>query len=438
MALFGFSDISFNKGATDRKGPLSPLVGSEFEKSTFRYPLDVGNADKAHYLVIYIRQQRQTQFKGNLATGGDAAFDKANFAKQEGAKLSIQGAIKSAQSGNLGNYVAGDIANKVNSSLNQLNNAAGGALSGIAGAAQKALGGAIGGINNLFGQSGVIFGGSSAQTQAIIDTSIKKITNKSFLQTTKLTTDAIALYMPDTLNYSYSQGYDDIPIGNELGGKILAAGGSAVDAFKSGTGGEDSLGALAKGAATAGASIGKSVRNEAAAAIASGAGAVLGENTGRLGFTAVTGTVRNPMLEMIYKSPNFRTFQFDFTFYPRDEREALEVQRIIERVRFHQAPELVSDAQGFLVPPSEFDIKFYYGGTQNPNIPPISTCVLEKIDVNYAPNGFSAYEVPGENQPSLGRTGMPVAINLQLSFKETTYLTKADFKQDRGTTQAKV
>jgi hypothetical protein len=144
------------------------------------------------------------------------------------------------------------------------------------------------------------------------------------------------------------------------------------------------------------------------------------------------------MLEMIYKSPNFRTFQFDFTFYPRDEREALEVQRIIERVRFHQAPELVSDAQGFLVPPSEFDIKFYYGGTQNPNIPPISTCVLEKIDVNYAPNGFSAYEVPGENQPSLGRTGMPVAINLQLSFKETTYLTKADFKQDRGTTQAKV
>jgi hypothetical protein len=63
---------------------------------------------------------------------------------------------------------------------------------------------------------------------------------------------------------------------------------------------------------------------------------------------------------------------------------------------------------------------------------------LEKIDVNYAPNGFSAYEVPGENQPSLGRTGMPVAINLQLSFKETTYLTKADFKQDRGTTQAKV
>jgi len=138
------------------------------------------------------------------------------------------------------------------------------------------------------------------------------------------------------------------------------------------------------------------------------------------------------MLELIYKSPSFRTFQFDFSFYPRDEREALEVQKIIERLRFHQAPELVQDAQGFLIPPSQFDIKFYYGGVQNPNIPPMTTSVLTNIDVNYAPNGWSAFEVPGENQPSLGRTGMPVAIQLTLQFQETTYLTKQDFNSTRS------
>jgi hypothetical protein len=33
--------------------------------------------------------------------------------------------------------------------------------------------------------------------------------------------------------------------------------------------------------------------------------------------------VENPLLEMIYKSPQFRDFQFDFIFYPRDEREAV-------------------------------------------------------------------------------------------------------------------
>jgi hypothetical protein len=53
------------------------------------------------------------------------------------------------------------------------------------------------------------------------------------------------------------------------------------------------------------------------------------------------------------------------------------------------------------------------------------------MDVNYTPNGFSAYEVPGEDKPSLGRTGMPVAIQMQLQFKETTFLTKADFRDDK-------
>jgi hypothetical protein len=137
------------------------------------------------------------------------------------------------------------------------------------------------------------------------------------------------------------------------------------------------------------------------------------------------------MLELIYKSPSFRTFQFDFMFYPRDEREALEVQKIIERFRFHQAPEIVKDAQGFLIPPSQFDIKFYYGGVQNPNIPSIATCILSTIDVNYAPNGWTAFEVPGENAPAVGRTGMPVSIQVTLQFQETTYLTKSDFKQDK-------
>ena len=59
--------------------------------------------------------------------------------------------------------------------------------------------------------------------------------------------------------------------------------------------------------------------------------------------------------------------------------------------------------------------------------------MLTTIDLNYAPNGFAAYEVPGENGPELGRTGMPVAIQLTLQFQETTYLTKKDFNLDVAT-----
>jgi hypothetical protein len=77
-----------------------------------------------------------------------------------------------------------------------------------------------------------------------------------------------------------------------------------------------------------------------------------------------------------------------------------------------------------MYPPSEFDISFYYNGQENPNIPRISTCVLTNMDVDYAPQGFQAYEVPGENFASLGRTGMPVAIRLSLQFRETEYIVK--------------
>lgn len=415
MALFGLSDISFSKGTTSRKGPLAALVGNEFATTTLKYPLDIGNADKAHYMVFYIKAQKATQFKFTAARD----FTSEDYA-QSGSVNSISGVMN-----NGGASLGQQLLSKVNSGLGQLNAKTNGALSGLTGALGKAAGGLASSVDNLFGKASLATGGDSASTSSHIDTSIKAITNKSFLKTTQLTTDAIALYMPDSLNYSYTQSYTDLNLGGELGGKALAAGASIIDAFKGGEGAADTAKAVLKSAGT-------SAGLEGVSAAAGLIGNVAGAGTAQLGFQAATGTVRNPMLEMVYSSPGFRSFQFEFTFYPRDEREALEVQRIIERFRFHQAPELVKGAEGFLIPPSEFDIKFYYAGSMNPNIPAMATTVLTQIDVNYTPNGWTAYEVPGENKPALGRTGMPVAIQLMLQFKETTFLTKDDFKDDSG------
>ena len=413
MALFGFSDISFNKSSGNRIGPLSSLSGSQFETTTLRYPLDIGNTDKSHYVIFYIREQKESSFKRTTvsdfgASGGlGPGFDLASLTDPQ--KLAT----------NFGNELMG----KINNGLNQLNQKTGGVLSGITSAISKAAGGIIsgisGGIGNIFGQSNVSLGGGSVATQSLIDNSIKRITGGSldFLRTTKLTTDAIALYMPDTLQYTYAQSYDQLNLGSELGGQALAGGKSVYDAFQNG--GAEGLSAIGKTATEIG-------KQKAGSAVAEALGSA---QTGQA-ILASTGRVQNPMLEMIYKSPNFRTFQFDFTFYPRDEREALEVQRILERLRFHQAPELMPNAGGFLIPPSEFDIKFYNSGKENPNIPQIATCVLTTLDINYAPNGWAAYETPGENEPYLGRTGMPVSIQATLQFQEMTYLTKKDFRDD--------
>jgi hypothetical protein len=403
MSLFGFADINFNKANGPVNGPLRALEGSPFAGSTLRYPADIGNYDKGHYLVFYIREQKNSAYAQNAGISDETINALTVGSTFENIPL-VNNAISDFGSGILG---------KLNSGLSQLNSATGGRLSGVTSAIGGAAGGLIGGINNLFGQKPSIVSGDAASTQGIINNNIKTITNNRFIQTTQLTRDAIALYMPDTLSYQQTQGYDNATPGKELIGQLAAAGVSAAQAYKE------------KGFMEAAASVGKSALLNVADSLKS----QLGQDTGAVAFAAA-GMAKNPMLELIYSSPAFRTFQFEFVFYPRDEREALEVQKIIEKLRFHSSPEIIKDAQGFLVPPSQFDIRFYYGGYQNPNIPQIATCVLTNIDVNYAPNGWSAYEIPGESQPQLGRTGMPVAVQMSLQFQEVEILTKEDFRND--------
>lgn len=410
MSLFSLADISFN-GNTDnrvnKEGTLAPLVNSEFQANTLRYPLDLGNFDKAHYIVFYIRKQvsaGSSTKNMNEAQGG--------INTPSGGLPSSIPKIKSPAA------LGSELTSKISNGLNSLNSMTNGALTSINDKINGVVGSTVGSVSNIFGKSSSTLVGSSQETKSVIDNSVAKITGGSFswLKTTKLTTDAIALYMPDTLQYSYTQNYEDMSVGNELLGKLAAAGQSALDDFRKG----NMEGVAASLSKSAGMTITEKFANAAGKAVGS-------ENSARLGSLALLGAVKNPMLEMIYSSPSFRIFSFTFMFYPRDEKEGYEVQRIIERFRYHQAPELEKGSQGFLVPPSEFDIGLYYNGRTNPNLPPIATCVLKGIDVDYAPDGFTAYEVPGVDSPFIGGTGMPVAIRVTLNFQETTYLTKADF-----------
>jgi hypothetical protein len=238
------------------------------------------------------------------------------------------------------------------------------------------------------------------------------------IRTIRRTTDTIALYMPDTLNFTHQQNYSDI----SLGGGLFATAGAALSAVQG---------------ATSTAEMGEKLLKNASPFVLYGLSRLAGD-VGAAAFAGAFGAVANPQLELLYSSPSLRSFRFDFMFYPRSTKESIEVQRILDRLRFHQAPEILGSQNVggvggfFLVPPSEFDIKFYYNGQENPNIPQMSTCVLTNLDIDYAPNGFSTYEVPNQSSPTKGRTGMPVAIRLSMEFKETEMLTKANFSRDAG------
>ena len=425
MAFFGLADIRFEYDEAREFGPLSVLdsTNSSFKENALKYPLDVGSADKGHYVVFFVREQKDTQF--SVYNRGGQYFESS--AEQE-----IQEQLSK------GTSVARDVrfSKTSNSFGDQINNG----IKGLIGRGTSAIGNIGGNAGKKIASSiekwvttgdtlpSVSLSGEQ-QINDNITQSVKRITDKSpfgFINRTQLTTDSIALYMPDTIQFDSRQSYDGLSPGKELLGQALVALPGLVEAYQNapaGNGGKVVLEGIKKTGALQ--MLGERV-----------VGGVTGaSDTTRLAAFGVTGRVVNPMLELIYNSPDFRQFQFEFFFWPRDEKEALEVQKIIERFRFHQAPELekISGKQsGLLIPPSEFDIQFFYAGRQNPNLPPIASCVLENIQINYTPRGWSAYEVPGENNPDLGRTGMPVGIQLTLSFRETTYITKEDFSSAVG------
>lgn len=227
------------------------------------------------------------------------------------------------------------------------------------------------------------------------------------------TGESIALYMPDTLQFAWNQKYDVLAT-TGLPAALLSAGKSLADAQK--MPGDRQQNIISNLGVFAGAGLLKAMEKGG-----------FGEGFTRAAGQSILGVVQNPMLEVIYSSPDLRSFRFDFMFYPRDNSEAAMIQLISQKLRFEQAPEVLKSSAGFfLVPPSEFDIKFMYNGQINPNIPPVSTCVLETVDIDYAPNGWAAYELSGENSriPILGGTGMPVAMRMSLQFREVEIITK--------------
>jgi hypothetical protein len=395
MAFFGLSDITFTKDE-NRKGPLGPLFKGTVT-NTFRYPIDIGNYDKGHYMVIHVNEQKKTQF-----TGIEQKNSIPNFTPPGSG--STQASIP-----NIKEKFSGAINSKIDGAFNSINKATGGKLS-------------------FFKPNSAAFNSKNeAASSGNNDNYISDVTDiqkTSKISTTRRTTDSIALYMPDTLQYTHAQGYEQLDIGKELAGAAMGVAESTTEKAQNGTGGAASgmVGAIKAGALQG---IIKGAFDAAGAPA-----------TGKVVAFRANQAIINPQLEMIYSSPSFREFNFEFMFYPRDEKEALEVQNIIERLKFHQAPELLEDTAGLLmVPPSEFDIEFYYAGKKNPNLPPITTCVLQNISLNYAPNGWSAYEMPGENAPKLGRTGMPTAIQMTLDFKETSFLTKKSFRGQQKVNQ---
>lgn len=149
-----------------------------------------------------------------------------------------------------------------------------------------------------------------------------------------------------------------------------------------------------------------------------GAGAInkiksLVTNTGGAGASvdsvlAMSRLALNPKKEVMFNGFKFRQFTFSYMFAPKSEEESTTVNEIIQSFRFYALPE-ISAAKTFYIFPSEFELRFMLGRKENPNIPKITTSVLQRVGVNYSPMGTGWSTLPN---------GSPVAIQLTLEFIE--------------------
>jgi len=381
--------------------PNEAIQGQDkkFSYKIYRYPLDLGSTSLNHYIVFHINTQAKTQYKAQ-ATG-----NATSYVKDRQAIRNIAGSSDLAAALNIG---VGALTATMASVLERIR------IDELVGRADSAYDKNVPESVKQYAEDGItVAKAAGLEAASGIGALAKNVSDINFVRTVQQTTETIALYMPDTLNFQYNQTYDsNVSPGNSPLAALAAGGASLADTINR----------------TKNASLTDKTRaivRNLSPFIANYALKQLGD-FGRVLFAAGTGVAQNPMLEVLYSSPNLRSFRFDFMFWPKSQEEAKKAQEIIDLFRFHQAPEVLPNSGGFfLIPPSEFDIKFYYAGKENPNIPRISTCVLENLDIDYAPNGFSAFEVVGNDTPTIGGTGMPVGIRMSLQFKETIIVTKA-------------
>jgi len=174
--------------------------------------------------------------------------------------------------------------------------------------------------------------------------------------------------------------------------------------------GQSLAGSLEKGMAAAGNNIKAAANNAEDAKTAIKdlfAGAAISVSPNEI-LARTQGAVINPNLELLFRGPTLRPFNFTFSMGARNEKESEEIMRILRFFKQGSAPQR-TQSQMLIKAPHTFQIEYLYRQKdQNKFLNRIKECALLSIGVNYTPNN---------NYATFGN-GAPTSIEMTLSFKE--------------------
>lgn len=148
-------------------------------------------------------------------------------------------------------------------------------------------------------------------------------------------------------------------------------------------------------------------------------------------FSRGTQLTFNPNLELLFREPQLRPFNFQFKLSARSEEESKVIKKIIKYFKYHMA---VKNAEGFLFlkAPDVFWIEYQKG---NSNIHPslnliapgevkTKACALQSFNVDYTPLG--TYMTYDDQEASM------IQYNLSMNFTEITPVYQSDYDKGLG------
>lgn len=208
----------------------------------------------------------------------------------------------------------------------------------------------------------------------------------------------LALYMPPSVKVKYSANWEEVDL------KLLQYNAGVQEIF-SGKEVEDTFNSLAR----LGTDIGAKILDTAAST---------GEDFQQLNQFANRRT-KDPQQALLFKTVDFRQFQFDFELLARTAEESESIRKIIKVFKWAMHPGKTEGNNYYLEYPNIFDI--YLLTPASKYMFNVKQSVLVGMDVDYGGSGAAAF---------FKNTGAPVDVRLSLQFKELSVLTKNDIEND--------
>lgn len=328
-------------------------LGKDFNVSIHQYPEDLGGQDTLHYIEFSINVRGKSKYnQDNRQFAVQPIPGEAGLSEDDLSQAATLGATA----------VSAGIGSKISKSIFKAIPGTGGDTEGF--------------VTRLLGAAGGVVSGVLGLGQIALSDIFSK-------DTTYRISDVIALYLDKPPTVKYSMDYKDTELGTLAGilgdFNILPEEGGMMDAL------------LMK-----------------AASVPAIFGAVNVQDV----ISASAGVSLNPFKEAIFRAVNFRTFEFNYKFFPKSRNESDRIKDIIDLFKFHMHPEL-SESQLFFIYPAEFEITYFYGAARNPYFHKIAPCILKDMEVTYGGEQFAAFP-----------DGHPAEINMTLRFQESEILTK--------------